>query len=233
MTLNWAKIWIFCTPAGLWISCITAISYSQDPQAALPKTCSALPRLVPRKVGGPGPGQGDRQASGAAPSAPTHGAFPGHAPGKTFPDSTKIHWPKPTQWLIRSRAGQKNTAAKLWTAGFWISLQKGWHVDQSRTASPIQDSLHTKIFLQEKTQVNPSGSICFQQALVPIKKNKNKAFLMHWCLIYKLYHSPFTTIFFNSGQCNIDECFNIQFSNIFMLVSISLSSLIFNCLKQL
>lgn len=235
MTLNGAEIWVFCSCAELWIGCETAISsgHPRDRQATLPKTHSALPRLVPREGRRPGPRAGGQAGSWGIWQRFHTQAIPRACTWETFPDPVEIQWPKPDRWLMRSRAGQKTIAAKLLAAGFWISLQKPWHMDQSRMASPVQDWFAAGFFYKTKLKLIPLGSICFQWTLVPVKKNKNKAFLIHWCLTYNLCHSPFITSVFNSGQCNTDECLNIQFSNTFMLVSISLSSLIFNCLKQL
>lgn len=155
MTLNGAEIWVFCSCAELWIGCETAISsgHPRDRQATLPKTHSASPRLVPRARAG------DRQAPGAPASASMRRPFPGHAPGKHSRTQWKYSDPNPTG--LHSRASQKSIAAKLLAAGFWISLQKAWHMDQSRMASPIQDLVHSRIFLQDKTQVNPSGIYLF------------------------------------------------------------------------
>lgn len=86
-----------------------------------------------------------------------------------------------TQPVILSNAGQKNTAAKLSAPGFWIELLTAWHTDQSLMASPTARLFNRKIFIQDKTLVDPSGSICFQWALVLVNK-WNKAFLIHFSL---------------------------------------------------
>lgn len=140
VTPNWAEIWIFCSCTELWISCMAAISsiYPRDPQATLLKTHSALPQLVPR-VGR----QPRAKAKGPAGSWSTSQCF--HAQGilstctwGPFPTPPNYSDPNPTGDQYVAELAKKTIAAKLLAAGFWISLQKAWHKDQSRMASPIQ-----------------------------------------------------------------------------------------------
>lgn len=74
-----------------------------------------------------------------------------------FLDPPKIQRPKP----MGSRAGQKNTAAKLFCSEIQKPAAKAWQVDQSRMASPIQGSVHSKAFLQNKTKVIPLDQFVF------------------------------------------------------------------------
>lgn len=144
-----------------------------DPQAALPK--------AHWNSGFLGPWQGDRQAPGA-PASTSQDMHLRHIllPKYTDPNptcDTQHSWPKQySSEVISSRFLD-------WT---FESLADGSKLDG---LSP-QDS-SSKIFLQDKTLVDPSGSVCFQWALVPIKK-WNKAFLIHFSLTWFIIPDFFT-----------------------------------------
>lgn len=133
-TLNWAETWILC-------SCASAAQLPRG-STGCPARSSLKAQWVLRTTAG---GQ-------AGPGAPA--SIPGrrHSQDMHLGNILRSHQniANQTQSVIHSRAGQKNTAAKLSAPGFWIELLKAWHTDQSWMASPTQDSSTARFFYKTK-----------------------------------------------------------------------------------
>lgn len=139
VTLNWAEVWILRGRAELWIGCMTAVGSGcpWDP---------GCPAKSPQA-------QGHGRGTGRLPEHLSLLPCRRHSQDTHLGNIPRPHQNTMTQTqpaTIHSRAGQKNTAAKLSAPGFWTELQKVWHMDQSWMASPMQDSSTARFFYKTK-----------------------------------------------------------------------------------